>query len=684
MTRLAWIVGVAAAVLPLSASAKPARSTTARASLPAEVSVTLADVGLDGTALDRSVDPCSDFYRFACGGWLDRTAIPGDEPAWSRSFDEVEQRIQRALHETLEAARKDPASRIGAYYGACLDEAAAEKVGLTPLQPLLGEIDALTDLRALPGVLAKLHLAGSDALFDLSPTQDAKDATRVIANLDQGGLGLPDRDDYLRDDARSQEVRVAYLGHVQRVLTLAGLAEPAAKSAAREILALETALATVSKTRVERRDPQAMVHLLTRQALGQRAPHLDWEAYLGALQLAGVRDLNVTSPAYFAGMDATLASAALPTLRLYLRWHLLRAFLPALPKAFVDEGFRMTQVLTGQAEPKPRWRRCVESTDHALGEALGADFVQHHFAGNSKTEAQRMVTAIGEAFATAVGQLPWMDATTRDKALDKRGRMAWLIGFPDRWRTYDFAVQPGQYAANVLAARGVEARRQLAKIGRPVDRGEWYMSPPTVNAYYDPQMNQMVFPAGILQAPFFDAKHGVAVNLGGIGMVIGHELTHGFDDEGSQFDGHGNLRNWWSPKVAKAFAARTGCVTAQYDGFEVAPGVRVNGQLTLGENLADLGGVKLAFAAYRALRQGAVQRQRADGFGEDQQFFLAHAQLWCSKARPEYERLLVQTNPHAPARFRVNGPLADFPAFAEAFQCKPGAPMRPAKPCSVW
>ncbi|MCK6591493.1 MAG: M13 family metallopeptidase, partial [Polyangiaceae bacterium] len=520
--------------------------------------------------------------------------------------------------------------------------------------------------------------------FELSAEQDLKDATRIIANLDQSGLGLFDRDQYLDESDKAKELRATYVAHVERMMQLAGMSEKDAKKAAGDVMAIETELAKVSKTRVERRDPQGLYNKLDRAALAKAAPAFPWDGYFKEIGAPDVREVNVTSLKFFEGMGKLLETVKPEAWKNYLAWTVVRSMARSLSKKFVDESFTLLKALMGMQELPPRWKRCVDATDVAMGELMGKAFVKEAFGGESKAAAEKMVLEISDVFAKEVNRLDWMDAKTKQRALEKLKAMAYLIGYPDKWRVYDFAVEPKKYAENVLAARAFEQKRRLAKLGKPVDRDEWQMSPPAVNAYYDPQRNHMVFPAGILQPPFYSVSANVPVNLGGIGMVVGHELTHGFDDEGSQFAGNGNLENWWEPEVGKKFKEKTSCVADQYATFEAQPGLRVNGKLTLGENIADMGGLKLAFYAYRQMRAGAKEVLVADGFTEDQQFFLAHGQGWCTKMREEFERLLVQTNPHSPPRFRVNGPLMNMPEFAEAFSCGPGTPMRPAKTCSVW
>lgn len=681
--------GPAAGPPPLPAgAAKAPPAPPAPQGLPV-VETRLESVGLDESAIDRGANPCEDFYQFACGGWLAKAEIPGDEAYWMRSFNEIEERneaeLRRILEEAAQAGDRDPVSKkIGAYYGACMDEPAVEAAGVKPIADLLAKARRVRDAKGVGALVTELHGRGIWALFDIAAAQDMKDATRVIAQLDQSGLGLPDRDYYLNEDDKSKALRKTYEEHVARMMRLAGAQEAAAKAAAADVLQIETELAKVSKTRVERRDPKGLYNKLDRAALAKASPDFPWDAYFQGLGRPDVKEVNVTSVRFFEGLSRLLKAAKPAAWQNYLAWHVVRSMAPALPKAFVDESFTLRAALTGQQEERPRWKRCVSATDGALGELLAQPFVKTSFPGESKPAAESMVSQISGAFAREVRALDWMDEGTKQRALAKLGAMAYLIGYPDKWRTYDFEVDPKAYAKNELASRAFDVRRELGKIDKPVDRDEWQMSPPTVNAYYDPQRNHMVFPAGILQPPFYSVKSAVAVNLGGIGMVVGHELTHGFDDEGSQFDAKGNLEDWWAKEVGAAFREKTGCVEAQYSAYEALPGLKLNGKLTLGENIADLGGLKLAFMAYREMRKGAAEQTVAGGFTEDQQFFLAHGQAWCGKMRDEALRLMVQVNPHSPPRFRVNGPLANLPEFGEAFRCAPGAPMRPARQCAVW
>ena len=654
---------------------------------PPAKNVSLADVGLDASAMDRGADPCADFYSFACGNWIKKTEIPSDKARWSR-FSEIAERNEKELRRILDEATKnasDPvAKKVGGFYGACMDEAAVEAAGTKALDPLRAIVRKVRDKKTLGAAITELHKHRVWALFDISDDQDFKDATRVIATLDQSGLGLPDRDYYVKDDEKSVGLRKKYVEHVEKMLTLSGYKPKDAKAAAADVMEIETALAKASKTRVERRDPKGLYNKIDRAGLAKTAPTFPWDAYFEGLGFPGIKDVNVTSVPFFEGLEKLLSSTKPAAWHRYLDWHIVRWTANALPKAFTDEAFQMEQALTGQATQRDRWKRCVEATDGALGELLAQPFIQKNFGKDQKEAVETMVFAIRDAFGEEVKKLDWMDEKTKEKALAKLKAMAYLIGYPPKWRSYDFDVEPKAYTKAALAARAFEMKRRLSKVGKPLDREEWQMTPPTVNAYYDPLKNHMVFPAGILRSPFYAPGASVAVNAGGIGMVVGHELTHGFDDEGSQFAGNGNLENWWEADVRGKFEAKAACVDAQYGSYESLPGVKLNGKLTLGENIADIGGIKLAFRAYRALRANAKEALVAEGFNEDQQFFLSVGQTWCSKAKDEWARMAAQVDPHSPPRFRVNGSLSDTPEFAKAFSCARGTAMNPDKACVVW
>lgn len=651
----------------------------------------LAEVGLSSEALDPSADPCTDFYQFACGGWIESTEIPGDESRWVRSFNVIQKENQELLDQVLKdaAARLEAAEssddptmqKLGAFYGACMDQAAVDEAGVRPIRPYIDMILNIKSKQDVAQTIIALHQRGIWAGWDISAVQDFKEATRVIAYVDQNGLGLPDRSYYFDEDKAG--IREQYEQHVTRMFQTAGFSKKRAEVATQHVWDLEVKLAEASLSRVDRRDPDKLYHPVDRAGLKDVAPAVPWEAYLAALELGDVESFNVTHPPFFEQVNELMANTPINAWRHYLAWHLLNATAPTLSSELDQEAFAFQKVLTGQEEQKPRWKRCVAATDAALGHLLAQPFIEQRFAGDSKTAAKSYVQAIGEAFRANLPALDWMDDETRAAAEDKLDKVAYLIGYPPEWDDYTFSVD-GLYGENYLVARQWHVADDLAQIGEPVNRTRWEMTPPTVNAYYHPLKNQMVFPAGILQHPFYDVKSGVAVNLGAMGMVVGHELTHGFDDKGSKFDGDGNLSKWWPEDVRQAFDERTQCVVKQYEQYEALPGLTLNGQLTLGENIADIGGLKLAFAAYRSLREDANEALVAGGFTEDQQFFLANAQIWCSKVREAEAKRRVQIDPHSPPRFRVNGAMANLPEFGEAFACEVGSLMRPESTCSVW
>lgn len=651
--------------------------------------VSLAEVGLDAAALDRAVDPCDDFYEFACGTWMKNTPIPADRSRWTRSFSEIDKQNDETLKEILEEAAKaqngpdELRQKLGTFYAACMDEPGIEKAGTKPIEPLLKSIKAVKDLKTLQAALLEIQKVRISVPFHGDAEQDMKDATKYIFGISQAGLGLPDRDYYLSDDAKKVEARAAYQGHVERMLVLLGYKAPAAKDGAKAVIALETELASVSKSRVEMRDPDALYNKIDRAGVMKAAPDFPWDKYFSELGRPELKDINVTGEAFLVGMNKLFKAQKPAAWQAYLTYHVGRSLADVLPKAFADERFKLLQALTGQQELEVRWKRCVGATDDALGELLAQPYIEKRFGGDSKKATEGMVAEITAAFGAGLEKLDWMDEPTREKARAKLEKFANQIGYPSKWKAYEWAVGPS-YASNVLLSRNYEFVRDLTKIGAPVDREEWGMTPPTVNAYYDAQMNKMVFPAGILQPPFYSPAASDAVNMGAMGMVVGHELTHGFDDEGSKFAGDGNLSKWWAEGTREKFEAKTQCLVDQYASYEPLPGVKLNGKLTLGENIADNGGVKLAFEAYRKMRKDAKEPLVADGFTEDQQFFLAVGQAWCTNAKDDVQRMMATVDPHSPPRFRVNGSLSNLPAFAEAFQCKPGSKMRPQNVCAVW
>jgi endothelin-converting enzyme/putative endopeptidase len=652
---------------------------------------------IDPAVLDPAVRPCEDFYAYACGGWLKRTAIPPDKPAWSRGFSELAERNLERLREIAEraAAGEGPpedrhASKVGDVWAACMDEAAIERRGLADLHAAWARMDGVTDLPSLAREVGRLHATGVTPLFEITSGQDAKDATAVIGEIVQAGLGLPDRDYYLKEDPASFELQRAYREYVAAMLRRAGLAPAEAASDAHAIYHLERAMAEAHWSRVEMRDPLRTYNRVDRAGLEQAMPRFAWTEYLAELGHPGLRAFSITTPRFLARLDELLGATPLATWRAYLKWKLLAAMaaVRALPQAFPDERFAFqSRHFTGAKEQEARWKHCVRFTDGALGEALGQAYVRRWFGEEGKEQTRRLVAEIEGAMGRTLDALDWMDAPTKARAREKLARVHNKIGYPDSWRNYDaLRTDRASFFRTALAANAFEVHRTLDKIGKPVDRGEWEMSPPTVNAYYHPALNEMVFPAGILQPPFFVRGGPDAVNYGAIGMVVGHELTHGFDDQGRRFDAAGNLVDWWTPAVAKEFERRAACVVRQYDGYVAVDDVRLNGKLTLGENIADLGGVKLAFAAYQASRRGRPPEPAVAGFTPEQAFFVGYAQSWCTAIRPEYARLHARTDPHSPPEWRVNGVLQGSLPFRAAFGCGEGDRMvrAPADRCEVW
>ena len=650
---------------------------------------------LDVTAMDRSADPCDDLYRYACGAWSKGNPIPADQSRWSvyaKMANENQRYLWGVLNKLGEpgAERSATQAKLGDYFGACMDESAVQAAGLKPLQPLLDHIAALQDKRALPALLAELQLAaGNDRLFfGFSAGQDFADATRQIAFASAGGLGLPDRDYYLKRDDKTLKIRAAYEAHVAQLFQLLGDPPEAARAAARSVLATETVLAKASLSKVDKRDPYKTFHVVDARGLKALMPGFDWASYQAALGTAPWHArYNVTEPAFFKALGARLASMSLADLKIYLRWQLASSLAPALDNAFVQANFDFYgQTLTGQPQLKARWKRCVQLVDLQLGEALGQEFVTRNFTSDLKAATVQMTDEIEAAMARSIDSLTWMSAETKARAHAKLKAIVNKVGYPDRWRDYaGLAVQRGDFLGNVVRGNVFEAKRRLAKIGQPLDRGEWGMTPQTVNAYYDAQMNDINFPAAVLQAPLYDAALDEAPNYGNTGGTIGHELTHGFDDEGRQFDAQGNLKSWWTKKDGKEFERRAACVVDQYASYTVVDDIKINSKLTLGEDLADLGGLVLAWEAWKAHMVGKTLENR-DGLTPEQRFFVGFAQWDCADARPEALRVQAKVDPHSPARWRINGVVVNMPEFEKAFACKPGARLVKAagQHCKVW
>ena len=646
---------------------------------------------LDIPSMDQSVDPCVNFYRYSCGGWIRSNPIPADQPRWN-VYMKLHQDNQMFLWGILEEAAKpapdrNPAQRqIGDYFAACMDEPAVEKAGAKPLKPVLDKIGALKSKSSLAELVAGEHLAAStQMMFGFGSNQDFADATRVIAFASAGGLGLPDRDYYVKTDAKSEEIRQKYLLHVQKMLELLGDRTEAARAGARTVMAIETALAKASLTRVDKRDPYKLFHKMTRQQLDALTPSLPWERYLAMGGLGAISEVNVTEPEFFKQLEGQLRSRNLGEWKTYLRWHAVRARARYLSSPFVLANFDFySKTLRGVTELQPRWKRCVQFVDRDLGEALGKVFVEKTFGPDVKQRALDMTREIQKAMEIDIKQLTWMGNATRKQALEKLHGMVNKIGYPDKWRDYSpVRIVRGDFPGNVSRAAGFESRRQLAKIGKPVDRGEWQMTPPTVNAYYDPQMNDINFPAGVLQPPLFDPKMDDAPNYGNTGATIGHELTHGFDDEGRQFDAKGNLHDWWTRQDAAEFEARAKCISDQYSQYTVVDDIKINGKLTLGEDVADLGGTILAYMAWKDATKGKELRL-IGGFTPDQRYFIGMAQWACGDEREESKRVGAITDPHSPDQYRINGVVSNMPEFAAAFSCKLGQPMVREKACRVW
>jgi putative endopeptidase len=683
-----FLAACASAPAPAPAQPKP----VAVATTPPPVGSTVP-AGLDGAALDTAVSPCDDFYQFACGNWLKNTPIPPERSRWGRGFNVISERNQQRLKDILEAAAdgKAPAGtpyakQLGDYYATCMDESKLE-AAVPQLRSELKRIGQLTGGRAIATTVARLQNGGSRALFRYTSEQDAKNATEIIGAVDQSGLGLPDREYYLSEDPKLKETREAYRAHVTKMFTLLGDSEAVAAKKAGQVLDFETRLAKASLERKLRRDPNNVYHRTDRAGLKKIAPGFDWNTYFKAIGTPDVQALNVVHIPFATEVSTLVKKVPASEWRSYLAWKAIAGHVLALPKPFADESFAFeSKYLSGAKVDLPRWKKCVDATDTALGEALAVPFIDQTFGQEGKQVTQAMVKGIERAFEDNLATLTWMDDATKERAREKARKVFNKIGFPDKWKSYDGLVTDrGTFLGNQSRAAAYEKARDLKKIGKPLDRGVWEMTPPTVNAYYQPALNEIVFPAGILQPPFFNKDATDAVNFGAMGMVVGHELTHGFDDQGRQYDADGNLRDWWTPASGQAFVDRADCVKRQFDGYVSVDDLHLDGKLTLGENVADLGGLKLAYAAMEAYAQQHPDRMvKSPLFTSEQQFFLGFAQSWCTNARPEIERVLTRTDPHSPPRFRVNGPLSNLPQFQQAFQCKPGDKMVAQNRCTVW
>jgi len=637
----------------------------------------------DAANLDTTCAACKDFFQYSNGGWLKNNPIPPAYSSWG-AFTELDERNRATLHTILDAAATKVATaaagsnarRLGVFYATCMDSTRAESDKASPLADELARINAMQTPADIQAQIARLHEAGVGVLFRFNSDQDLKNSAQVIAWMDQGGLGLPDRDYYTKTDSASLKLKKAYQDHITRTFKLLGDPPTVAEVEAQRIVAMETALANASKTRVERRDPKTLDNKMTVAEIKTATPAFDWGAYFAARKVGAIADLNVGSPGFLKAVDSLSAKTTILDWRSYLRWHLVNGSSPWLSTAFVNENFRFQQALTGAKELFPRWRRCLDATDGQLGEALGQAYVEKTFTPAAKARALAMVNNMVSVLNGRLAGLEWMSPATRTAAVAKLTAFARKIGYPDKWRDYSaLELQQGPFILNVLAAERFDHQRDLAKIGKPVDRTEWGMTPPTVNAYYNASMNEIVFPAGILQPPFFDPAADDAINYGGMGAVIGHEMTHGFDDQGRQFDAKGNLKDWWQADDAAKYTAQADKVVAQFNSYVIdVDSLHVNGKLTLGENIADLGGLKIAYAAMQKGMAGKPRPAKIDGFTPEQRFFLAWAQIWGQNITPQNQMVRINTDPHSPGRWRANGRVSHMPEFAQAFGCKPGDP----------
>jgi putative endopeptidase len=650
----------------------------------------------DLTAIDKTADPCTDFYQYACGNWIKNNPIPSDQVRWGR-FNELADYNTYSLYSELNAAATAPKSPLqkqyGDYFAACMDTDTIDKEGARPLTPELRAIAAITNIHQLAAYNAQQDRRGGSAFFYVGIGQDQKDSSQQIAQTGQGGLTLPDRDYYLNQTPRYKEIRSQYQQHMEAMFQLVGDTPAQAATEAANVLWIETELAQGSMDRVAMRDPAKRYHIMTIAELQKLSPDYDWSTYLHGIDLPA-RTINVSSPQYVTTVEYELAHGNLTAIKSYMRWHTIHSAAPLLAKPFEQANFDFfNKTLNGQKEEQPRWKRCTRMTDQALGEAVGQDWVRANFPPSAKDNMEKLVHSLEAAMAEDLKTLPWMSDATKVEARKKLDAIADKIGYPDHWKDYSsIVVKRDDLLGNVTRAGAFERKRNLAKFGKPVDTTEWGMTPPTVNAYYNPPQNNINFPAGILQPPFYDNNYDAAVNYGGIGVVIGHEMTHGFDDQGSQYDLHGNVRQWMTDDDLAKFKARSECYAKEYDGFQVAPGQNLNGHLTLGENSADNAGIRIAFQALQKTldtpgdaSEPLYADGKRDGYTPAQRFFIAFGQIWCGNATEQSARVLAKTDPHSSGEWRVKGTVQNFEEFGKAFGCHPGQPMMPASGgCRTW
>ena len=652
--------------------------------------------GFSIDTIDKSVDPCVDFYEYACGNWIKKAEIPPDQSQWV-SFVELHERNMDIMRGILEKASKGGASRnaidqkIGDMYGSCMDENTVNSKGLAALKPELDRIDAVKDKQSLIDEIARVHMMGANPLFAFYSASDLHNADQVIAYIDQGGLSAPDRDYYLKDDDKTKAVRQHLVDYMTEVFSLASKEGVQAGTPAQDadtVLRIETAIAKAEMDRTARRDPKTRDHKMSRDEAVSLASNFYLDRYFHDVKAPNFTQLNVGNPDFFKQINAVLDSESLDSLKTYVKWHLLNSSAPWLSQPYVDANFKWQQALTGQKEIQARWKRCTNLVDRELGEALGQRYVEVAFPPESKARMLKMVHALEKSLGEDIQNLSWMSEETKKQAAVKLAAINNKIGYPDVWRDYSsVAIKPGDLLGNVQRASEFESKREINKIDKPLDRKEWGMTPPTVNAYYSPSYNEIVFPAGILQPPFFDPKMDDAVNFGGIGLVIGHELTHGFDDQGRKFDPHGNLHDWWTKEDGEEFEKRAACVANEYSSFTAVDDLKLNGKLTLGENTADNGGARVSLMALDhviADDKSGKESQQIDGYTPQQRFFLGFGRVWCEKRRPEVARMRVLVDPHSPGKWRVNGVVQNMPEFEKAWSCKAGQPMVSENACHVW